>query len=631
MAPVRRRAGSAGVRAACISVLRARRAGAAAGNRMIGMKRASVSALAVAAACLAAGGALWAEAPSGASSIYESSVKPTPVGGIDRIVFAQLEKLGIKPVLCSDAVFVRRAYLDVIGMLPTAKEVRAFLQDKRKDKRQALIDRLLARPEFADYWSMKWGDILRIKAEFPVNLWPNAAQAYHRWVRASIESNKPYDQFIREMLTASGSNFRVGPVNFYRAVQAKTPASPARAAALTFMGSRTDYWPKGRLEGVAVFFSQVGYKPTSEWKEECVFWDPLGSTRVSGNAAPGHATPTTLGRNAPKTPKFPPPKHPAAPPPAPRRLRATFPDGKTVTLNGSRDPREVFADWLIDAKNPWFARSYVNRVWAWLIGRGIVHEPDDFRPDNPPADERLLAYLAREFVASKYDTKSLYRLILTSQTYQLSSLSRGKGYQADGAAYATYQLRRLDAEVLVDAVNRITGTTDLYTSAIPEPFTYIPRDLPAIAVADGSITSPFLTLFGRSARATGMALERDSKTSPSQWLHMLNSSHIQQKLDRSGKLKALYTAKMPAEKVLEELYLTVLSRRPTAAETKAAMAYTAPSKWRKPTKSKSTRDRSSKSGKYKKPAKSVPVRKSTYDWIDITWALLNSPEFLYGH
>ncbi len=147
-----------------------------------------------------------------------------------------------------------------------------------------MIDRLLERDEFADYWAMKWGDILRIKAEFPVNLWPNAAQAYHRWVRASIAENKPYDKFVREMLTSSGSNFRVGPVNFYRAIQNRTPEGIATAVALTFMGSRADSWPKDRLAGMAVFFSQIGYKPTREWKEENVFWDPLRHQR-RGNSA----------------------------------------------------------------------------------------------------------------------------------------------------------------------------------------------------------------------------------------------------------------------------------------------------------------------------------------------------------
>ncbi|MFH1265938.1 MAG: DUF1549 domain-containing protein, partial [Planctomycetota bacterium] len=172
-----------------------------------------------------AGGVASAET---ASSIFESSAPPAPASKLDKIVFAKLASLDIQPVLCSDAVFVRRAYLDVIGTLPAAEEAREFIQDPdTKNKRRALIDSLLERDEFADYWSMKWGDILRIKAEFPVNLWPNAAQAYHRWVRASIATNKPYDKFVREMLTSSGSNFRVGPVNFYRAVQSKTPESIA--------------------------------------------------------------------------------------------------------------------------------------------------------------------------------------------------------------------------------------------------------------------------------------------------------------------------------------------------------------------------------------------------------------------
>ena len=163
-------------------------------------------------------------------------------------MFAKLAALNIQPVLCSDAVFVRRVYLDAIGALPTAEEARAFIEDRdTKNKRRLLIDRLLEREEFADYWAMKWGDVLRIKAEFPVNLWPNAAQAYHRWVRASIVENKRYDQFARELLTSSGSNFRVGPVNFYRAIQNRTPEGIANAVALTFMGARTDAWPQERL------------------------------------------------------------------------------------------------------------------------------------------------------------------------------------------------------------------------------------------------------------------------------------------------------------------------------------------------------------------------------------------------
>ena len=221
------------------------------------------------------------------ASLTESPDPPAPANRIDEIVFAKLNALGIKPVLCSDAVFIRRAYLDLTGRLPSAEEAKAFIQDPDKGKRAALIDRLLDRSEHVDYWAMRWSDILRVKAEFPVKIWPNAAQAYHRWVWEAIAQNKPYDQFARELLTSSGSNFRVGPVNFYRAIQNKTPEGIAAAAGLALMGTRVRSWPEDRRAGMAAFFTQVGYKPTSEWKEEIVFWDPLKSVAVPGSIAPG--------------------------------------------------------------------------------------------------------------------------------------------------------------------------------------------------------------------------------------------------------------------------------------------------------------------------------------------------------
>ncbi len=529
------------------------------------------------------------------SEVYESATPPKPAGELDRIVFAKLDKLGVKPVLCSDAVFIRRAYLGVIGTMPSADEVREFLKDESPDKRSKLIDRLLERREFADYWSMKWGDILRIKAEIPVNLWPNAARAYHRWVWGSLLENKPYDRFVREMLTASGSNFRVGPVNFYRAIQDKTPTGIASAVALTFMGARTDNWPQQRLEGMAVFFSQISYKPTSEWKEEIVFWDPTQVKAVPGNFVPGRDTPGTIRpkpKDAPEPPSLPP--EPAGP------LKAVFPDGTSIVLPPDRDPREVFADWLITPQNPWFTKCIVNRIWAWLMGRGIIHEPDDIRDDNPPSNPELLAYLQKEFVASKYDMRHIYRLILKSQTYQFSSIPRDTRPEAL-ANFASYLPQRLDAEVIIDAINKITGTTDLYTSPIPEPYTYIPRDMPAIALADGSVTSPFLALFGRSARATGMANERSNKPVPAQWLHMLNSSHIYNKLTTGPSIRTVFEAKRPAEEMIQDLYLTILSRYPTETEVKIAKDYLDANRGRREAA------------------------------IDIAWALINSTEFLYSH
>ena len=526
-----------------------------------------------------------AVAPETGPAIFESSGAVTPGGQIDKLVLARLSPLGIQPALCSDAVFVRRVYLDVIGTLPTAKEAREFIEDPdTKNKRRLLIDRLLERDEFADSCALKWGDILRIKAEFPVNLWPNAAQAYYRYVRASIAANKPYDKFAREMLTSSGSNFRVGSVNFYRAIQNRNPEGIATAVALTFMGVRADKWPTNQLAGMAAFFAQIGYKPTREWKEEVVFWDPLNSSAQVTNTAPADSTllPTSC---APEM--------------------ATFPNGKQIKLPPDRDPREVFADWLITPENPWFTRNIANRVWSWLLGRGIIHEPDDIRDDNPPSNPALLAYLEKELVAGHYDLKRLYRLVLNSKTYQFSSVPQSNAAQAE-ANFGSYALRRLDAEVLIDAINKITGSSDLYTSAIPEPFTYIPADQPAIALADGSITSPFLALFGRSARATGMENERNNKVMPAQCLHLLNSSHIQRKLEQSTKLKAILDPSRKQPEIVEELYLTILSRFPSADEIKAL-------------------------GEYGKPGKSGVRVKTREDWIDITWALINSTEFLYRH
>jgi len=282
-------------------------------------------------------------------------------------------------------------------------------------------------------------------------------------------------------------------------------------------------------------------------------------------------------------------------------LAAIFPDGAETTIPADRDPREAFADWLIRPDNPWFARAIVNRTWAWVMGRGIIHEPDDIRDDNPPSNPELLAYLEKELVASGYDLKRLKRLIFTSSTYQFSSIPRFKGPEAR-ANFASYLLRRVEAEVLIDALNNITGSSDLYTSAVPEPFSYIPGDMTAVELADGSVTSSFLTLFGRSSRSTGMEGERINELAPPQWLHMLNSATIQNKLQNGPKLRALLSSGAKSDEIAERLYLTVLSRLPTEADLKAVEEYS---------KSGATRGRDA--------------------WIDLAWTLVNSPEFLLRH
>ena len=522
--------------------------------------------LSVALGCLALAGA-FAQTPERA--LFEEAATATPESALDALVFKRLKKAGIRPRYCTDAVFLRRAYLDVIGTLPTADEARAFLDDPSPDKRRALVEHLLSRDEFADCWAMKWSDLLRVKAEFPVNLWPNAAQAYHRWLRASLRDNMPYDRFARELLISSGSNFRVGPVNFYRAMPDRSPEGIATAVALTFMGCRAENWPSNSLAGMAVFFSQVDYKPTREWKEEIVYWNPTNAFAPS--SAKFHAF--TVGR---------------------ANVR--------VKLQPDGDPREAFADWLISPDNKWFTDNIVNRVWSWLLGRGIVHEPDDFRDDNPPSNPALLAFLRKEFVSSGYDMKHLFRQILTSRTYQLSSLFPQDDMTRAAPLFAYYPMRQLDAEVLIDAINKVTGATDLYTSAIPEPFTFIPDNRPAIALPDGSITSPFLELFGRPARATGLENERVNTPNASQRMHLLNSSHIQRKCETGDNMKLILQSKRKPKELIETLYLTILARNPTPKEIANVEVYM-------------------KSG----------IAKRNEALTDLAWALVNSDEFLFRH
>ncbi len=502
--------------------------------------------------------------PSFGRAMFELPTPAVPRGRIDELVFAKLHALGIEPARpCSDAVFLRRAYLDVIGTLPTVDEARAFLTDKDPDKRDKLIDALLQRPEFADFWAMKWSDLLRVKAEFPINLWPNAAQAYHRWIRNAIRTNMPYDRFVRELLTSSGSNFRVPQVNFYRAMQSRDPKGIARSVALTFMGTRVDHWPEERLAGMAAFFVKVAYKPTGEWKEEIVIFDPLktvlpqAADKPTGTQA---AEKTALGKkpgqkNAAQKKGS---KERIVPAPVPQPV---FPDGTPVEIPWHQDPRVVFADWLIRPDNPWFTRNIVNRIWYWLMGRGIIHEPDDIRPDNPPSNPELLDYLAAELVQSNYDLKHIYRLILKSSTYQLSPIPRSQDPRA-AVHFASYTVRRLEAEVIIDALNQITGTTESYSSIIPEPYTFIPENCRAIALPDGSITSSFLELFGRPPRDTGLESERNNRITAAQRLHLLNSSHVRDKLRNGPALRKL----LQEGNATENLYLAILSRFPAEGE-----------------------------------------------------------------
>jgi hypothetical protein len=472
---------------------------------------------------------------------------------IDEKVYAKLKLLGIPPAqLCSDQEFLRRVFLDVTGTLPSGSEARAYLADRDPHKRRKLIDRLLASEEFADFWAMKWSDLFRVKSEFPVNLWPNAAEVYHRWIRVSIANNKPYDQFARELITATGSNFRVPQSNFYRAFLKREPQSMAEVTALIFMGARvgcarchghpTENWTLDDNLGLAAFFAQLRFKPTMQWKEEIVYLNPIQTMRH------------------PRTGEL---------------IKPKILGGEVLEVEDGQDGRAKFAAWLTSPDNPWFARNIVNRVWFWLLGRGIVHEPDDLRPTNPPENPQLLDWLAKDLVSHKYDLKHVYRLILNSQTYQRSSQANA-GNRDDVAHFSHYYVKRLGAETLLDAIGQVTGQWDTYRSIIPEPFVVMPTGFRATHLADGSVSLPFLELFGRPPRDTAYESDRDLQLYLRQTLHLLNSNDVQGKISISPWLVRLLKEQAGnPSKIIEEMYLTTLSRPPRDAEVTKITPYLA--------------------------------------------------------
>lgn len=514
--------------------------------------------------------ALWASGLVAGTQVTPPLVLPfeaesfaTGETKIDQLVFAALRREGIAVARpCSDAVFVRRVYLDVLGLPPTAEEADAFLKDSQAGKRAALIDVLLDREEHIDYWTMRWCDLLRVKSEFPINLWPNAVQAYQRWIHEAVRTNRPLNGIARQLLTASGSNFRAPAANFFRAVQGRGTQPVAAAVVQTWMGSRIETWPADRRAGVEAFFSRLLYKATAEWKEEIVCHDPASSGP----------------------------------------LKAVLPDGREVVVPEGTDPRVEFANWLLAPGNRWFTRAAVNRNWAWIFGRGIVHEPDDIRPNNPPSIPGLLEHLEEELIAAGYDEKQLLRKILNSRVYQLSSIPRSD-HKRGPAMFAAYPVRQLEAEVLLDALCALTGTEEGYQSPIPEPFTYIPPTARSVNLADASITSPFLELFGRCQRDTGRLMERTTPMSGAQRLHLLNSSHVQAKIERGSRLKAvLQPHRRDPAALVRAIWMECLSRPPTAEEARVAMSALA--------------------------GEREAFKKGT---DDLVWALINSKEFLHRH
>jgi hypothetical protein len=456
---------------------------------------------------------------------------------IDRLVFAKLRKLNVVPSdLCDDAEYLRRVYLDVIGTLPTPAEARRFLDDDRADKRARLVDELLERPEYADYWALQWSDLLRVDRQA---LGPKRAYAYYQWVRDEVAANRPYDQFAREVVTAEGPLSEVAPANFYKAVP--KPGEAASTLSQVFLGVRIacaechhhpfDHWSTADYYGMTAYFSGVAVKPADGL--EAVFADGPATAKNPRTGEEAFAHP--LGEPAPT----------AAPAPGDRRAE--------------------LADWLTRPDNPYFARCLANRLWAHFLGRGLVEPADDVRTTNPPSNPELLDALAKDFVEKKYDVKALIRTITASRVYQLSSKPNATN-ERDEQNYSRALFKRIPAEALLDMVCQTTG--------VGERFAGMPAGTRAVQLWDSKESHYFLKVFGRPERVSACECERNHEPSTAQVLHLLNAPEIQAKLSHEAGYVARLAKRQPDDAALvEELYLTFYARRPTDAERATAVEF----------------------------------------------------------
>jgi hypothetical protein len=499
---------------------------------------------------------------------------PTPVPAgfkpnnlIDLFAARKWHDLRLAPSeLCTDTEFLRRASLDTIGLPPTPDEIRTFVADRDPAKRAKKIDALLARPEFVDLWTQFWGELLRVSDR---NIPGEPEKAYRAWIHDSVAANKPYDQFAREVLTATGELGAEGPASFFQV--ARTPEDRARAASLLFLGVRIECaqchnhpfekWTRDQYYQMAAFFAQprvVAASPDKKKQELTV--DLKAELRHPEKKAV--VVPAVL-------------------------------DTRPVTVAPGEDRRVALAAWVTDPRNPFFARAIANRLWAHFFGRGLVDPVDDFRETNPASDEPLLQALARDLVMHRYDLKSLMRAILSSRTYQLSS-APNKWNEHDQHNFARAYLRRLPAQQLLDSLCQATG--------VPEKFPGQAPGTHAAQLPDSRVGSYFLDTFGRSRHDKDCTCEAGEQGSVPQALHLLNGATVQSKLAApDGIVAKLAASSMSNEEVVKELYLSALCREPSAPELQRALANLA----------------------------KATVRRAELE--DLMWALLNSREFMFNH
>lgn len=490
-----------------------------------------------------------------------------PAGAIDELALAKWKRMGFVPAaLASDAEFLRRVSLDLTGTLPAPDEIRAFLADPAPEKRTHKIDELLGRPEFVDWWTLFWGDNLRNNGRL---VRPQGAAAFRDWIRKSVAENKPYDRFVRELVTASGGTFTRPETNFY--VVANTPPDRAEQVAQLFLGVRLqcaqchnhpfEKWTRTAYHRFAAFFQRVQRRGGANNNEFLVELEPRGEYRH----------PETREVLQP----------------------AVLADAPAAVPADEADPRESLARWLTAPDNSLFARNLVNRVWAQFFGRGIVEPVDDVRATNPASNEALLETLARDFVARGWDFRHLVRSIVTSRVYQLSSRA-GPRNRSDRQNFSRAYHRRLKAEALLDAVCQATG--------VPESFNGHPAGTRAIQLTDNRVASYFLDIFGRPRREVVCSCEREETANITQALHLINGATLQAKLAAERGRVAVFAKEGKADaEAVEELYLWTLTRPPDREERERAARQLA----------------------------AAPNRRQALE--DLAWVLLNSTEFLFNH
>lgn len=489
---------------------------------------------------------------------------------IDGLVLDKLKGLRLPPSpRTGDAEFLRRATLDTLGVLPTPAEARAFLDDTAPDRRARLVEKLLARPEYIDYWTHKWSDLLLVTSS---KLKPPSMKSYSKWIRDHVAANTPWDEFARDLVTARGTTHTNGAANFF--VLHRDPADMAETVSMAFLGMSIqcakchdhplEKWTNDEFYGMANLFSRVRFKIAPE----------------GGDGNQSIFTTTSGELIQPRTGK----------PQLPRPL-----DGKTIGFEEPGDRRDHLANWLVAPGNPYFTRAIVNRIWANFLGTGIVEKVDDLRLTNPPSNEQLLARLSGFLVENRYDLKSLIRLIMNSQTYQRSSRITA-GNQADLRFYARYYPRRLKAEVLLDAISSATGQ--------PTSFKGYPAGTRSLQLPDSNIASRFLSTFGRPDRVITCECERSDEPSMVQVLHILNgdtlNNKLQSKTNRIGKWLA---AGMPNYRIVESIYLASLSRYPTNREMSETLKIFA----------------------------ETPADQKRALIEDVFWSVISSREFLFNH